>query len=46
MVMGHCMTASGQGECNIKLLKGITVKGWEVGGGGEEESFHYTVLWA
>ena len=26
MVMGQCMTASGQGEWNIKLLKGTTVK--------------------
>ena len=45
MVMGQCMTASGQGECNIKLLKGTTVKeegkvegGW---GGGLSIILYY-----
>ena len=42
MVMGHCMTASGQGECNIKLLKGTTVKEeGKVGWGGATIILYY-----
>ena len=42
MVIGHCVTASGQGECNIKLLKGTTVReGWGGGGGGATVILYY-----